>query len=61
MFIQKMKDGEDGISEQFTVIPWTDPNDPEVTSLIIEPGAPEKPQVTASAGKEFALEVLRRG
>lgn len=60
IFIQKMKDGEDGISEQFTVIPWTDPNDPEVTSLIIEPGAPEKPQVAASAGKEFALEVLRK-
>jgi hypothetical protein len=60
IFVQKMKDGEDGISEQFSVLPWTDPNDPETTSLIVEPGAPEKPQVTASAGKEFALEVLRK-
>jgi hypothetical protein len=60
IYVQKMKDGEDGISEQFSVLPWTDPNDPETTSLIVEPGAPEKPQVTASAGKEFALEVLRK-
>jgi hypothetical protein len=60
IYVQKMKDGEDGISEQFTVLPWTDPNDPETTSLIVEPGAPEKPQVTATSGKDFALEVLRK-
>lgn len=60
IFVQKMKDGEDGISEQFSATPWTDPDDPEVTSLIIEPGAPEKPQITGSNSKQNVFEALRR-
>jgi hypothetical protein len=60
IYVQKMKDGEDGISEEFSVLPWVDPNDPETTSLIVEPGAPEKPQVTGPSSKQDAMDVLRR-
>jgi hypothetical protein len=61
VLVQKMKDGEDGVVEKFAVMPWTDPNDPETTSLVVEAVDPQSIDVTPAGEKESeGLEVLRK-
>lgn len=61
VLVQKMKDGEDGVVEKFAVMPWSDPNDPETTSLVVEAIDHQTIDVTPADEKESeALDVLRR-